>query len=128
MPGPDFKHVTVAGVDDVVVVELITKEVQGPAMAQQLGNEFARVTAEYPVQKVVVDFSRVKYLGSIAFAALSRLIKNVRSAGGQIKFCSMEPSVRQATTIIFGADVVGSQHSVEIYATRDAAVVSFAMS
>jgi anti-sigma B factor antagonist len=128
MPEAEFKHVSVTGVDDVVVVELTTKEVQGPALAQQLANEFARVTAEYPVQKVVVDFSRVRYLGSIAFAALSKLIKNVRAAGGRIKFCSMEPSVRQATTVIFGADVVGSQHSVEIYATRDAAVLSFAMS
>ena len=56
MPGPDFKYLTVFGVDDVVVVELIIKEVQGPAMAQQLGSEFARLTTEYPVQKVVVDF------------------------------------------------------------------------
>jgi hypothetical protein len=70
----------------------------------------------------------VQYLGSVAFAALSRMVKNVRAAGGQIKFCNMEPSVRASADIIFGADVVGSQLAVEVHESRIRALVSFAMS
>jgi anti-anti-sigma factor len=128
MPGPDFKHVSVTTDDDVLVVEIITSAVQGPAQAQEVGAELARVAAEFRARKVLVDFTRVRYLGSVAFAALSRVVKTVRGAGGQIKFCCMDPSVRSAADVIFGADVVGSQNAVEIHESRVRAVVSFAMS
>jgi anti-anti-sigma factor len=128
MPERAFKHLSAKMVDDVTVVEINTKEVQGPAVAQELGSELARATAELGSRKVLLDFAGVRYPGSVAFAALSRAVKNVRGAGGQIKFCHMEPSVRRAAEIIFGADVVGSQHAVEIHESRDRALVSFAMS
>jgi len=115
-------------VDDVVVVEITTKEVQNPALAQALGAELSRVAAEFRARKFLLDFTSVRYLGSVAFAALSRVVKNVRAAGGQIKFCNMEPSVRSAADVIFGADIVGSQHAVEVHESRVRALVSFAMS
>ena len=128
MPDPAFKHVSATTVDDVVVVEINTKEFQVPALALELGAELSRVAAEFPGQKILLDFVRVRYLGSVAYAALSRVVKTVRGAGGQIKFCNMEPSVRRAAEMIFGADVFGSQHSVEIHDSRARALVSFAMS
>jgi anti-anti-sigma factor len=111
-----------------VVVEINTKEVQVPALAQEMGAELSRVAAEFPGQKFLLDFARVSYLGSVAYAALLRVVKTIRGTGGQIKFCNMEPSVRRAAEIIFGADVVGSQHTIEIHDSRARALVSFAMS
>jgi anti-anti-sigma factor len=128
MPHPAYKHITATMVDDVLVVEIHNAEVQGPAMAQALGAELSHVVADFRARKVLLDFTNVNYLGSIAFAALSKMVKNVRVAGGQIKFCNMEPSVRRAADIIFGADVVGSEHAVEIHDSRVRAVLSFAMS
>jgi anti-anti-sigma factor len=128
MPDPAYKHIKATMVDDVLVVEIDTTEVQGPAIAQELGAELSQVVADFRARKVLLDFTGVNYLGSIAFAALSKTVKNVRGAGGQIKFCNMEPSVRRAADIIFGTDIVGSQHAVEIHDSRVRAVVSFAMS
>jgi len=128
MPDPPYKHLSATMVDDVVVVEITTKEVQNPALAQALGAELSRVAAEFRARKFLLDFTSVRYLGSVAFAALSRVVKNVRAAGGQIKFCNMEPSVRSAADVIFGADIVGSQHAVEVHESRVRALVSFAMS
>jgi hypothetical protein len=53
---------------------------------------------------------------------------NVKRSGGQLKFCNMQPSVRGAADIIFGSEVYGSQHAVEMDDSRVRAMVSFAMS
>jgi anti-anti-sigma regulatory factor len=97
-------------------------------VAQAVGAELSRMAAEFKARKFLVDFARVRYLGSVAFAALSRIVKNMRGAGGQVKFCNMAPSVRSAADIIFGADIVGSQLAVEVHESRVKALVSFAMS
>ncbi len=128
MPDPAYKHLNATLVDDVVVVEITTKEVQNPALAQRLGAELSCVAAEFRARKFLLDFTGVRYWGSVAFAALSRAVKNARGAGGQIEFCNMEPSVRSAADVIFGADVVGSRHAVEVHESRAGALVSFAMS
>jgi anti-anti-sigma factor len=128
MPNPAYKHLSATLVDDVVVVEITTKEVQNPPVAQELGAELASVATEFRARKFLLDFTHVRYLGSVAFAALSRAVKNVRGAGSQIKFCSMQPSVRSAADVIFGADIVGSQHAVEVQESLAKALVSFAMS
>ena len=128
MADPTYRHISTTMVNDVVVVEINTKEVQGPALAMELGAELAQVAAEFPARKVLLDFKRVNYLSSVAFAALSKTVKNVRAAGGQIKFCNIEPSVRGAADVIFGAAVYGSQHAVEMHDSRARGLVSFAMS
>ena len=109
MPDPAYKHIKATMVDDVLVVEINTTDVQGPAMVQELGAELSQVVAEFRARKVLLDFTGVNYLGSIAFAALSKTVKNVRGGGGQIKFCNMQSSVRGAADIIFGSEVYGSR-------------------
>ena len=128
MPDPAYKHIKATMVDDVLVVEINTTDVQGPAMVQELGAELSHVVAEFRARKVLLDFTGVNYLGSIAFAALSKTVKNVRGGGGQIKFCNMQSSVRGAADIIFGSEVYGSEHAVEMHDSRERAVISFAMS
>ena len=128
MPDPVYKHLSATMVEDVVVVEFRTKSVQHPAAAQEVGAELSRVVADFRARKFLLDFAGVQYLGSVAFAALSRMVKNVRAAGGQIKFCNMAPSILAAADMIFGADIVGSQVAVEIHDSRVRALVSFAMS
>jgi anti-anti-sigma factor len=128
MPEPVYKHISATLVEDVVVVEFKTKEVQHPAVAQELGAELSRVSTEFRARKFLLDFAGVRYLGSVAFASLSKTVKNVRAAGGQIKFCNMAPSILAAADMIFGADIVGSQVAVEIHDSRVRALVSFAMS
>jgi anti-anti-sigma factor len=128
MPDPAYKQISATMVEDVVVIEIKTKEFQHPAVAQELGNELSRAAAEFRARKFLVDFAGVKYLGSVGFAALSRTVKTVRGAGGQIKFCNMAPSILAAADMIFGAEIVGSQLAVEIHDSRVRALVSFAMS
>jgi hypothetical protein len=53
---------------------------------------------------------------------------NVKRSGGQLKFCNMQPSVRGAADSIFGSEVDGSQHAVEMDDSRVRAMVCFAMS
>jgi anti-sigma B factor antagonist len=120
MPDPDLNHLNLTTVNNVVLVEITTKDIQGPALAQELGAELGRVAAQDWAKKLLVDFKRVRYLSSTGFAVLFRVVRDFKAAGGQIKLCNMDPQIR------LGAEIVGLEQVVEICATEAAAMASFA--
>jgi anti-sigma B factor antagonist len=119
MPNPDLIHLNLTTVNDVVLVEIITDDVQGPALAQELGAELARVAAQDWAKKLLIDFKRVRYLSSTGFAEIFRVVKAFKAAGGQIKLCNMDQKIR------LGAEIVGLEQVVEICATESAAMARF---
>ena len=46
MSSPDFQHLRLSMVKDVAVVEIRTRDLQGPMLAQELGTELAPVTSQ----------------------------------------------------------------------------------
>ncbi len=121
MPKSDLQHLSLSTVKDVTLVEITTKDIQGPALAQELGAELGRVTSQEWAKKLLVDFNaRCAYLSSTGFAVLFRVVREFKGAGGQIKFCNMEQQIR------LGAEIVGLEQVVEIYPTEAAAMAVFA--
>jgi anti-anti-sigma factor len=106
-------------VDDVVLVEIMTKELQGPALAQELGAELTRVTAQEWANRLLVDLRRTRVLSSTGFAVLFRLVSQFKTAGGEVKFCNLDPAVR------VGADIIGLGKVAEIHDDQQAALRSF---
>jgi anti-anti-sigma factor len=119
MSTPELVHVRLSRVDDVVVVEIVTQNLQGPAAAQELGAELRRIAAQDWAKKLLLNFHRVQYLSSTVFGVLFRVALEVKNAGRLMKVCNMEPNVR------LGADIVHLDTVVEIYETEDAALKSF---
>ena len=120
MSSPDFQHLRVSMVKDVAVVEIRTRDLQGPMLAQELSAELALVTAQEWARRLLVDFRRVTYLSSTGFAALFKLVSRARSEGREVKLCGMGNGVR------LGAEIIGLQKLVEIHDDEAAALRTFA--
>ena len=120
MSSPDFQHLSLSMVKDVTVVEIRTKDLQGPMLAQELGTELALVTAQEWARRLLVNFRRVNYVSSTGFAALFKLVSQARAEGREVKLCGMETGVR------LGAEIVGLEKLVEIHDDEAAALRTFA--
>jgi anti-sigma B factor antagonist len=120
MPGADFQHLRLSMVKDVAVVEIRTRDLQGPMLAQELGTELALVTSQEWARRLLVDFRRVTYVSSTGFAALFKLLSRARAEGREVKLCGMETGVR------LGAEIVGLEKLVEIHDDEAAALRTFA--
>ena len=120
MSSPDFQHLRLSMVKDVAVVEIRTRDLHGPQLAQELGAELALVTAQDWARRLLVNFRRVAFLSSTGFAALFRLMRRAQAEGRQVKFCAMEPGVR------LGAEIVGLDKVAEIHDDEGAALRAFA--
>ena len=120
MADADFQHLRLNMVKDVAVVEIRTKEIHGPQLAQELGHELATVTAQDWARRLLVNFRRVAFLSSTGFAALFRLVRRAKAEGRDVRFCDMEPGVR------LGAEIVGLDKVAEIHQNERSALVAFA--
>ena len=119
MPTPDFQHIRLSMLGDVVLVEVLTKDLQGPTLAQELGTELARVTAQDWAKRLLVDFRRVGYLSSTGLAVLFKLVSRAQAEGRQVKLCNVSPEMR------IGADIVGLTKLVEIHDSQSSAQRAF---
>ena len=121
MSTPEFQHIHLRMLDDdIVLVELLTRDLQGPSLAKELGVELNQVTHQNWANRLLINFQRVHLLSSTGFAVLFSLVRQVHQAGRLVKFCDMAPELR------LGADVVGLGKVTEIYESQDAAIQAFA--
>jgi len=120
MADADFQHLRLSMVKEVAVVEIRTKDIQGPQLAQELGHELALVMAQDWAKKLLIDFRRVGFLSSTGFAVLFRLVGQAKAEGREVKLCGMEPGVR------LGAEIVGLDKVVPILENEAAALRAFA--
>ena len=120
MSSPDFQHLRLSMVKDVAVVEIRTRDLQGPMLAQELSAELALVTAQEWARRLLVNFRGVTYLSSTGFAALFKLLSRARAEGREVKLCGMGNGVR------LGAEIIGLQKLVEIHDDEAAALRTFA--
>ncbi len=119
MPTTEFQHIRLSMVGDVALVEVITKDLQGPKLAQELGIELARVAAEEWSKQLLIDFRKTGYISSSGFAVLFKLVTRAQAEGRQVKLCNLAPEMQ------IGADVVGLTKLVEIHESQGSALRAF---
>ena len=119
MTTADFQHLRLSMVKDVAVVEVLTKDLRGPELAQELGRELTAVAGQEWAGRILVDLRHVRYLSSTGFAVLVKLASQVQAAGRQVKLCNIDPDVR------IGADIIGLGRVVEIHDSEDSALEAF---
>jgi anti-sigma B factor antagonist len=116
----EFEHIRLSDVDGIVLIEILSREVQGPERAQKFSAELMAVACEDTDRPILLDMRRCEYLSSMGYASLFKLVKQAKERQRQVKFCSMHPDVK------VGADIVGLYHVVELYDDRKSAVEAFA--
>ena len=79
-----FRHIRCRPEQDVLVITIATRQIQGDEMADALRKEFVLAVEHYQAPKVVLDFEQVKYLGSAGFRPLLSLYRKLRDQGGSL--------------------------------------------
>ena len=119
MSSVDLQHIKANMVDDVAVVEVLTKELRFPAQAKELGDELTLIADQQWAKKLLVNMRHTKYISSTGFAVLFNLVKQARARGDQIRFCGLDPEVR------LGADIIGLDKVTPIHDTEHEALKAF---
>ena len=115
----EFEHIRVSNVEDVVLIEILSSDVQGPDRATRFSTELIAVANQETAQPILLDMSRCVYLSSMGYSALFKLVKRAKERRRRIKFCNMHPDVK------VGADIIGLYHVVELYDSRESALEAF---
>ncbi len=116
---PEFQHLKLSRVKDVVIVEITSKDLQGAAAARELGAELSLVSGQDWAKQLLLNFSRISYLSSTGFAVLFKLVSQFAAVGGQLKICGLDPGIR------LGAEIVGLDKVVDIHDSEAAALAAF---
>ena len=117
-----FKHLRVDKIGDVSLVEILSKEIQGPDLAKEFIGELSAAVECESSMPILVDLARVRYLSSMGYSALFKMVKSAKERGRPIRFCNMHEDVR------VGAEAVNMPLVVEIHDSAAAALEAFARS
>jgi anti-sigma B factor antagonist len=103
-------------VQGVTIVTILNQELDA-SNADELKSEMAPVLQNS--NKLVLDLSNVQFVDSRGCGVILSLLKNVSSAGGDLKLCNVNRPVRT----IF--DLIRLHRICEIHETKEAAVQAF---
>lgn len=105
-------------VKDVAVVEILSRELSGPDVAQQLGQQLQAFLPSGET-RLLLNFHRTQIISSTSFATLFNLYKQFNAAQGELRICCMQPPVR------FGADILSLGEFIPIHDTEASALAAF---
>jgi anti-sigma B factor antagonist len=120
MSNPEFKHFRLRHVDGVVVIEMTSKDIQGPDMAKEFIAELMTVAEQDETSPILLNLRRTIHFSSMGYAALFKLVKCAKERGRPVRFCNMHRDVS------VGSDIVGLPLVVEIHDSEESALKAFA--
>ncbi len=117
---PDFKHILLRHVDGVVVIVMVTKDIQGPELAKELIAELKMVVEQEEGKPILLNLRRAIHFSSMGYSALFMLVKLAKARQRPVRFCNMREDVRA------WGEIAGLPLVVEIHDTEEAALKAFA--
>jgi anti-anti-sigma factor len=116
---PELRHVLLRHVDGVVVIEMVTNDIQGPDLAREFITELMTIVEQDDEKPIVMNLRRAHHFSSMGYAALFKLVKAAKERHRPVRFCNMHEDVR------VGGDIVGLPLVVEIHDSENAAILAF---
>ena len=104
---------------DVTVVNLNDSSILDALQVEQIGDELFELVEARACKKIVLDFSKVKFLSSSALGILIRLRKVSQEIKGKIVFCGLRRDLQQ----IF--KITNLDKLFEFYENEEQALSSF---
>jgi anti-anti-sigma regulatory factor len=114
-----FKHLRLRMAGDVVVVEVMSPDIQGPDRAKEFIGELTEVVASDSDKPLLLDLRRARYFSSMGYSALFKMVKCAKERRRPIRFCNMHEDVR------VGAEAVNLPLVVEIHGSEAEALAAF---
>ncbi|MBI9015651.1 MAG: STAS domain-containing protein [Phycisphaerae bacterium] len=105
--------------NDVNVVNLLNEEILDEAIIAEITDSLFAFVVENPAANILLNFSKVKHLSSSALGMLIRLNKHISETKGNLKLCSIAPSLLEIFVITRLNNVF------EIYEQQTEALTSF---
>jgi anti-anti-sigma factor len=111
-----FEHFRLRHVDGIVVIEMTSKDIQGPDMCTAFIAELMTVVEQDEQKPILLNLRRTIHFSSMGYAALFKLVKRAKERQRPVRFCNMHPDV------FVGADIVGLPIVVDIDDTEERAL------
>jgi anti-sigma B factor antagonist len=96
--GP-YRRIEVHLVDDVTVVRFRDTRITDLALIEKLGQELYELVEKDLRTKLVLNFSGVEFLSSVALGKFISLNGKVKRHEGVLKLCSIRPEIYEAFAI-----------------------------
>jgi anti-anti-sigma factor len=96
MTQPQYRHLQSLTVDGALVLTITHPELRSGdfEMIDLLRAELLEAVSRSGMRRIVVDLSRVEYVGSAGFRPLLSLRKRLQEVGGEMLLCGLCPEVR----------------------------------
>ena len=108
--------IVAARIGEVGVVNFLTSQVLDEMNVQQLGNELTNLVEKEHMVKLVINFSKIKFLSSAVLGKLISLNKKVSAEKGRLAFSNINADIMQVFKI------TRLDKLIPIYDDEDAAV------
>jgi len=109
--------------DDILVLTVTTRQLEGEATAMRLKEELTKVVEASGLVRVVLDLKSTRYLSSIAFWPLLALRKYLAQRQGRLVLCGLTGAVAD---VFLSTKMISSAGSAdapfEVAADREAAI------
>ncbi len=115
---PEFKYLRLRNSHGVAVIELTSKDIQGPDLAKEFIAELMAVVELDEGSPILLNLSCARHFSSMGYAALFKLVKYAKERGRPIRFCNMHRDVR------IGGDIVGLPLVVQIDSDEQSALTA----
>jgi anti-anti-sigma factor len=122
MVADTFKHIRLETAGDVLLVEVLSQDIQGPDRAKEFINDLTEAVGRDGNRPILLDLGKVRYLSSMGYSALFKMVKCARERGRPIRFCNIHDDVRA------GAEAVGLSQVVTVHSCQDEARAAFVAS
>ncbi len=119
MPDADFQHLRLSVIENILLIEVLSADIQGPDRAKEFIAELTAAINQEPAGPIVLDLSRTSYFSSMGYAALFKAVKQAKERNRPICFCSIHPDV------CTGAEIVGLGLVVQSHDCRESALEAF---
>lgn len=120
MAADGFKHLRLSTLGDVVLVQVTSRDIQGPDRAREFIDELAEAVCRDCPQPILLDLRCARYFSSMGYSALFKMVKFAKERQRPIRFCNMHEDVR------VGAEAVGLRQVVEIDDCEATSLAAFA--
>jgi anti-anti-sigma factor len=104
--------------DGVAVVEILSRELNQPRFAQELGVQLGALLDARPSDRILLNFHKTKYMSSTSFATLLNFAKAVEAVGAKLAICAMDRDVR------VGADILSLGQFIPIFDDEASAIAA----